>query len=120
MYSMMIVDDSNIMRRKIERIQHGSQFNIVGSASNGKQAVQMFELLQPDVITMDLTMPEQDGIDTIPIIRQISNRVRILVVSALSDKATAIKALQKGAQGFVCKPFTDLELQDALSELVED
>jgi len=119
MYRLMVVDDSNIIRRKIERSQKDSQFDIVVSVVNGREAVEALSKFTPDIITMDLTMPEMDGIQTISHIRQINKQVKILVVSALKDKATAIKALKKGAQGFVCKPFSDYELQDALLELVE-
>jgi len=69
---------------------------------------------------MDLTMPEMDGIECIRKIRALDSTVRILVVSALSDKATAIQALKEGAQGFLDKPFTEAELSDAIGELLED
>ena len=120
MHTLMIVDDSNITRRKIERTQQSSLFNVVASVGNGVDAVNAFTQFNPSVITMDLTMPEMDGIEAIEKIRTLSDSVRILVISALNDKATAIKALQKGAQGFVCKPFTDYELQDALLEIIEE
>jgi two-component system chemotaxis response regulator CheY len=116
----MVVDDSNIIRRKIERSHNAKQFTLVATASNGKEAVENFKDHRPDVLTMDLTMPEMDGIECISKITAIDPDVKILVVSALSDKATGIEALQRGAQGFLCKPFTDEELSFALSELIEE
>jgi two-component system chemotaxis response regulator CheY len=120
MKKLMIADDSNIVRSKIARAlgQHG--LDIVGLASNGREALELFKTARPEVVTMDLTMPEMDGIECIRQIHKLDPKVRILVVSALSDKATAIQALKDGAQGFLDKPFTEAELSDAIGELLED
>lgn len=117
---MLVVDDSNIIRRKIERGQHGEHFHVVGSAGSGIEALEQFNSLDPDVVTMDLTMPQMDGIECITQLKAIKPSVKILVVSALSDKATGIEALERGAQGFLCKPFDDEKLSEALRELVGD
>ena len=119
MHRLMIVDDSNIIRRKIERSHDHHRFQVVGMASNGVEAVDRFKQLSPDVLTMDLTMPHMDGIECIEHLMAIDPEVKILVVSALSDKATGIQALKNGAQGFLCKPFTDQELSDALEEIIQ-
>ncbi len=116
----MIVDDSNIIRNKISRCQARGMFKVVAKARNGAQAVKACEIYSPDVITMDLTMPHMDGIAAIRRIIGMEPDVRILVVSALSDKATGIKALKLGARGFLCKPFSDRDLDEALREIVED
>ncbi len=115
---MMIVDDSNIMRRRIERSQQIERLEVVACAANGREAVEMFAKEQPDVVTMDLTMPEMDGIECVEKLVQMRSDVLILVVSALADKATAVEAIEKGANGFLCKPFTDRQLNDALHELL--
>ncbi len=117
---MLIVDDSNIIRRKIERGSDGEMFKVVGSADSGVAAIEKFKALKPDVVTMDLTMPKMDGIECISNLISIDPKARILVVSALSDKATGIEALEKGARGFLCKPFDEKKLSDALKELVQD
>lgn len=119
MHKLMIVDDSNIIRRKIERSHDQYEFELVATACDGRDALQKFKEFRPDVLTMDLTMPEMDGIEAIEALMAINPDVRILVVSALSDKATGIEALQKGARGFLCKPFTEQELTEALEELME-
>lgn len=120
MLNLMIVDDSNIIRRRIERCHlESAQFNVVASATNGMEAVKMFQEASPDVVTMDLTMPEMDGIECIEKLVTINPDILILVISALSDKATGIEALEKGARGFLCKPFTDEDLTEALNELTE-
>lgn len=120
MQKLMVVDDSNIIRNKIKRSYNDDQFELVGTASSGVEAVRLFSKLMPDAVTMDLTMPGMDGIACIERITDINPAVRILVVSALSDKATGIEALEKGAQGFLLKPFTEEQLEAALNELMEN
>ncbi len=117
---IMVVDDSNVIRNKIKTCLGDTPYEFVGAATNGLEAVEQFKLLKPHMITMDITMPHLDGIETIKRIMAIDDQVRILVVSALADKATAIEALKQGAYGFLCKPFSDLDVAEALEELMED
>ena len=119
-YKLMVVDDSNIIRNRIKRGFNAMQFELVATASNGVEALDQFKKHSPDVITMDLTMPEMDGLECIGNIMAINPDTLILVISALSDKSTGIKALELGACGFICKPFTEDELIEALNELVQD
>lgn len=116
----MVVDDSDVIRTKIRNVLDTERYEIVGSAENGLEAVKQFVELRPKLITLDITMPVMDGIQTITEIIKIDPEVRILVVSALADKPTLIKAMKLGAYGFLCKPFSDLDLADAVEELIED
>ena len=120
MYRLMIVYDSNIILNRIQRLYNSDTFSLVATATNGDDAVEKFKLYKPEVITMDLTMPQMDGLECIEKLVELDTGVRILVVSALSDKATGIKALELGASGFLCKPFSEEELVEALDELVSD
>lgn len=120
MYKLMIVDDSRLIRQKIERECDQSLFEVVGTAGNGAEALSLFQSLSPDVVTMDLTMPNLDGIGCIQGLIKLDSEVRILVISALNDKATGLEALEKGAMGFVTKPFTGRDLQEALRDIIED
>lgn len=119
---LLIVDDSNIIRSRIARAALHPRLaglSIIGMARNGREAMGICERLVPDVVTMDLTMPEMDGNACI---REMVGRwpaVNVLVVSALSDKATAIDALKCGARGFLYKPFTDERLISALLEIMD-
>ena len=115
---LMIVDDSNIMRRRIERSQQLEELQLVGTAANGVEALELFKRTDPDVVTMDLTMPRMDGIECIGKLVALKPAVRILVISALADKATAVEAMEKGANGFLNKPFTDRQLNEAIAELM--
>jgi two-component system chemotaxis response regulator CheY len=120
MRKLLIVDDSNIIRHKIARALGEYGLQVVGLASNGQEAIAQFRSTRHDVVTMDLTMPEMDGIECIRQIRAIDPAVKILVVSALADKATAIQALMEGAQGFLGKPFSEAELTEAIGELLTE
>jgi len=120
MNKLMIVDDSNLIRKKIAREFDQSKFELVGSAENGEKAIELFNQTKPSVVTMDITMPHLDGIECIESLISIKPDVRILVISALNDKATGMEALEKGAMGFINKPFTQKDIVDALDTLMED
>ena len=96
-YKLMIVDDSNIMRRRIERSQQFEALELVGTAADGIEALDLFKRTDPDVVTMDITMPHMDGIECIARLVAMKPSIRILVVSALADKATAVEAMERGA-----------------------
>lgn len=117
---IMIVDDSNVIRNRIARGSGQMNFDVVATAANGEEAVALYRQHRPDLVTMDLTMPKMDGLECIYQLTNIDEDANILVISALSDKATGIKALQLGARGFICKPFSDEELFQALEEMFED
>jgi len=117
---LMIVDDSNITRSKITRTLSQHNMEVIATASNGEEAISLFAKTTPDVVTMDLTMPRMDGLECIRALRKLNSNVHILVVSALADKATAIQALKEGAQGFLCKPFSEADLTEAMDELLGD
>ena len=119
---LMVVDDSNMIRTRISKVVqdgHLGKIALVGLARNGVEALRIARATQPDVVTMDLTMPEMDGIQCIREILRLLPGTSILVVSALNDKSTAIAALKLGARGFVAKPFTDDELRLALLDVME-
>lgn len=115
---LLIVDDSNVIRRRIERCQQIEHLQVVGLASNGAEAIEVFRRTDPDVVTMDITMPQMDGIECVERLVAIKPDVLILIISALSDKATAVEAMEKGANGFLNKPFSDRQLNEALEELI--
>ncbi len=117
---LMVVDDSALIRKKIIREHDDHVFELVGEASDGNEAIELFERCRPDVVTMDLTMPNLDGIECIERLIEIDPTIKILVVSALSDAETGMEALEKGAQGFVNKPFTEQQIMEALEIVISE
>lgn len=114
---ILIVDDSLMIRRKIERCIAFKSTQEIIQAGDGEEAIRLFNLVQPDLVTMDLTMPKMEGAECVKRMVAINSASKILVVSALTDKATALEAIRNGANGFLPKPFADEELNDALHKL---
>ncbi len=119
---LLIVDDSMIMRNRIVRAGADPRLSsvlIVGLARDGVEALKLAQDKHPDIVTMDLTMPNVDGSECISQMAILLPGVRILVISALSDKVTAIRAIKRGAHGFLQKPFDNGALVQALIELMK-
>jgi two-component system chemotaxis response regulator CheY len=117
---MLIVDDSTVMQRKIQRSITLEQITDFLTASNGLEAIEVFKQEMPELVTMDLTMPEMDGVECVKHLVEIKPDVLILVISSLSDKATTIQAMKNGAKGFLTKPFDDEQINNALEELLDE
>lgn len=118
---VLIADDSLIMRQKIQEIiknLQGIEMQFVGLARNGVEAVALAQRTAPELITMDITMPEMTGIEAIQLIRKVNVKAKILVISALSHQDTGLAALKAGANGFLLKPFSDQKLQQAIAKLL--
>lgn len=116
---LLIVDDSTVMRRAIQRAV-GNQDYEIKMASNGREALTVFDTFIPEIVTMDITMPEMDGLACLDAILQRKPETRVLVVSALGDKTTAVEAVKRGAYGFLIKPFTPESLNGEIEELFRD
>lgn len=120
--NLMVVDDSMVFRNRIARLATDGQLpgvQVVALAADGLEAVEQARRHKPDFVTMDLTMPRMDGPECLEALRTLLPQSRVLVVSALSDRATALKAMTRGAHGFLLKPFSDEQLVDSLRELME-
>lgn len=115
---LLIVDDSSIVRRTIERHILSERISQVHQASNGREALELFRLHRPDFVTMDITMPEMDGLTCISEMMAIKPDTRLMVISALGDAATAIEAVERGANEYVVKPFSIEDLNTALANLL--
>lgn len=116
---LLIVDDSSIMRRTIEKNLGNYNLEIIGTASNGSAALEIVKEKKPDVITLDITMPEMDGITCLEGIMEIHPEAKVMIITALSDKLTGLKALDKGARGFMYKPVNGADLKKAFDKLLK-
>jgi two-component system, chemotaxis family, chemotaxis protein CheY len=117
---LLIVDDSLMICRTIEKTFSSWSFTEIEIVHDGLLAVEKFKTFKPDVVTMDITMPEMDGLSALKEIISMNENAKVLVISALGDHHTAIEALSLGADQFICKPFTPEDLINALDELLNN
>lgn len=102
---ILIVDDASFMRMMIKDILTKNGFEIAGEAENGLVAVEKYKELKPELVIMDITMPEMDGIQAVKEIRSIDPNAKIIMCSAMGQQAMVIEAIQAGARDFIVKPF---------------
>ena len=103
--NILISDDAAFMRMMIKDILTKNGFNVVGEAENGLVAVDKYKELQPDLVLMDITMPEMDGIQALKKIREFDSAAKVVMCSAMGQQAMVIEAIQSGAKDFIVKPF---------------
>ena len=117
MKRVLIVDDASFMRMSIKNMLANYDFEIVGEAENGVMAIEKYKELQPDIVTMDITMPEMDGLESLREIKKIDPGASVVMVSALGQESRMKEAIIYGAKGFIVKPFKEEMLISALSKL---
>ncbi len=113
---ILIVDDAAFMRMMLKNILTSNGFEVIGEAENGAQAVEKYKELKPDLVTMDITMPEMDGIAAVKEIMKIDPNARIVMVSAMGQQVMVIEAIQAGAKDFVVKPFQPDRVLEAINK----
>ncbi len=102
---VLIVDDAMFMRKMLGDILRGAGHDVVGEAENGKDALKMYRDLQPDIVTMDITMPVCNGIEGVKRIKEEFPDAVVLMISAMGQENMVIDAVKSGAKGFIVKPF---------------
>ncbi|HHI81209.1 MAG TPA: response regulator [Planctomycetes bacterium] len=112
---ILIVDDAPFMRFLLRQILEEAGHQIVGEAENGKEALEMYEKLQPDLVTLDVVMPEMTGIEALKKIRARSPKARCVMVTAIDQRDHLLEAMQAGALDYVVKPFEKERVLKALS-----
>lgn len=115
---VLIVDDAAFMRMMIKDILTKNGFEVVGEAENGAKAVEKYQELHPDLTTMDITMPEMDGITAVKQIKKIDPSAKVIMCSAMGQQAMVIEAIQSGARDFIVKPFQPDRVLEALRKAV--
>jgi two-component system chemotaxis response regulator CheY len=114
MKTILVIDDSMIIREMIKDIALQLGWKIAGEATNGQEAIDAYQRLQPDAVTLDLVMPDYDGLHALRGIRAIAPRARVLVVSAINQPDVLREAVDLGAADFVIKPFKSSRMRNAL------
>lgn len=117
MANIMIVDDATFMRITIKNMLKKSSHEVVGEAENGKVAVEKYVTLKPDIVTMDITMPEVDGIVALKQILKLDPAANVVMVSAMGQEAMVREAIISGAKGFIVKPFKEADILSAIDKL---
>lgn len=114
---VLIVDDAAFMRIKLKDILEKNNYEVAGEAENGHEAVEKYKELQPDIVTMDITMPELDGVEALKEIKTIDPDASILMCSAMGQQSMVMDAIRAGALDFIVKPFDTERVIRALDKV---
>ena len=115
---ILLVDDAAFMRMMIKDILTKNGYEIAGEAENGAIAVEKYSELQPDLVLMDITMPEMDGIQALKKIRANDGNANVIMCSAMGQQAMVIEAIQSGAKDFIVKPFQPDRVLEAVRKVI--
>ena len=116
--NILICDDAAFMRMMIKDILTKNGYNIVGEAENGVKAIEMYTETKPDLVLMDITMPEMDGIGALKGLRAKDPNAQIIMCSAMGQQAMVIEAIQSGAKDFIVKPFQAERVLEAVKKVI--
>jgi len=117
MLNILVVDDSTIIRRILVKELTAMGYTVVAEAKSGKEAIGLYKKYLPDLVTMDITMPIMDGIQTLKKIRKIYSDANIIMITSHGEEKLVMEAITSGAKGYVLKPITSLELQIAMNKI---
>lgn len=120
MLKVLVVDDSLIIRKKITKLIKKLGHDVVNGAKDGQEAIDNYKQLKPDLVTMDITMPDMDGIEAVEHIMQIDPEAKIIMVTSHGQEDMVIKSIKAGAVGYMLKPVTEDKLATAIGEVYEE
>ena len=121
MAKVLVVDDALFMRKMLIDILKKEGFEVCGEAENGKDAIEQYKQLKPDLVTMDIVMPKMEEVDGIGAVREIMKtdpQAKIIMVSAMGQHVLVVEAIQAGAKDFITKPFQPSRITEALKRLL--
>jgi len=116
--NILIVDDAAFMRMMIKDILTKNGYNVVGEAEDGQKATEKYKELQPDLVLMDITMPNMDGLQALKSIKGSSPDAKVVMCSAMGQQAMVIEAIQAGAKDFIVKPFQAERVVEAVKKVI--
>lgn len=114
MAAVLVVDDTLFMRASIRQMLEANGHSVAGEASNGVEAIEKYAAVKPDVILMDITMPDMDGLEALRIIKEMDPNAKVIMCTAMGQQAMVAKAVELGAQQFIVKPFQSDRLMAAI------
>jgi len=118
MTRVLIVDDAAFMRMMIKDILEKNGFEVIGEASNGIKAVEMYKKDKPDIVTMDITMPDMDGIQAVKAIKEFDPTAKVIMCSAMGQQSMVMDAIRAGARDFIVKPFQADRVLEAIKKAI--
>lgn len=118
MAKVLIIDDANFMRMTLSNIFVKHQFNVVGTAKNGEEGIELYKQTNPDIVTLDITMPVMDGIQTLNEIMKIDNNAKVVMCSAMGQQKLVVEAIELGAKDFIVKPFDESRVIETVNKIL--
>lgn len=118
MANILVVDDAAFMRMMLKDILIKGGYQVVGEAANGLEAIDQYDKLKPDLVTMDITMPKMEGIEALTRIKQNDPKARVIMCSAMGQQLMVVQAIQAGAKDFVVKPFQAERVLEAIKKVL--
>ncbi|MGJ7920949.1 response regulator [Neobacillus sp. LXY-4] len=118
MARILIVDDAKFMRMILTNILKKADHEVVGEGENGKEGVRLYAEVQPDLVTMDITMPEMGGVDAVKEIKQQYPDAKIIMCSAMGQQKMVVEAIEAGAKDFIVKPFDESRVLDTINRVI--
>ena len=118
MAKVLIVDDAAFMRMMVKDILTKNGYEVIGEAANGIQAIELYKKETPDVVTMDITMPEMNGIEAVKEIRKIDPNAKVIMCSAMGQQSMVMDAIKAGAKDFIVKPFQADRVIEAIQKVL--
>lgn len=119
MARVLIVDDAKFMRMTLTNILQKGNHQVVGEADNGRNAIDLYKELQPDIVTMDITMPVMTGIEAVKQIKSFDQNAKIIMCSAMGQQKLVVEAIESGAKDFIVKPFDESRVLEAITRVLE-
>jgi two-component system chemotaxis response regulator CheY len=116
---ILLVDDAVFMRMKLKDILEKNGYEVVGEAQNGVEAIEKYMSEKPDLVTMDITMPEMDGVTALKKIKEFDPKAKVIMCSAMGQQSMVMDAIQAGAIDFIVKPFDNDRVLESLNKAIK-
>lgn len=117
---VLIVDDANFMQITLEKVLQLGSHQVVGKANNGIEAIQLYKETKPEIVLLDITMPEMDGIETISEIMKMDPEAKVIMCSAMGQQKIVVKAIELGAKDFIVKPFDESKVLETVDRVLNN
>jgi two-component system, chemotaxis family, chemotaxis protein CheY len=118
MARVLIVDDAKFMRMTLSNILNKAGHEVVGEGENGRDAIRLYRDLKPDLVTLDITMPEMSGLEAVKEIKKEFSNAKVIMCSAMGQQKMVVEAIEAGAKDFIVKPFDEARVVDAINRII--